>query len=108
MSRFEGNFFGMPFQGRCTLGYEPHQSRWVSTWIDVMSPHLNYFTGNFNADGDVLTMTGQGPNPQTGELTEMRTVEQLVDPNTRKFEMFMKLPDGSDHKMFSYVYTRAG
>ena len=73
-----------------------------------MSPHLHYFTGNFNADGNVLTMTGQGPNPQTGELTEMRTVENVVDPNTRKFEMFMKLPDGSDYKMFSYVYTRAG
>ena len=30
-----------------------------------------------------------------------------IDPNTRQFEMFMKLPDGSDFKMFRHVYRRA-
>jgi hypothetical protein len=107
VSRFEADLFGAPFQGRSTTGYEPHNRRWVSTWIDHVSPHLYYFTGAYDPSGRILEMRGEGPDPQTGRPTEFRTVEETVDPNTRRFEMFVKLADGSDFRMFHYTYRRA-
>ena len=35
---------GAPFVGRATLGYEPHTGKYVSTWIDSMSPVLFMLT----------------------------------------------------------------
>jgi hypothetical protein len=107
VGRFEADLFGAPFQGRATMGYEPHNRRWVSTWIDHVSPHLYYFTGGYDPSGKILTMHGEGPDPRTGLPTEFHTVEETVDPNTRLFEMFVKLADGTDFRMFSYLYRRA-
>jgi len=107
VSRFEAELFGAPFQGRATIGYEPHNHRWVSTWIDQVSPHLYYFVGGYDPSGKVLAMRGEGPDPQTGRPTEFHTVETTIDPNSRHFEMFLKLPDGTDFRMFRYVYRRA-
>ncbi len=106
-SVFEANMFGAPYQGRATLGYDPEAKQYVSTWIDTMSPMFFHFTGNFNADGTVLEMSGDGYDCMTKQMTSYRTVEEHKSPDERVFEMFMKMPDGSDVKMFTHVYTRA-
>ncbi len=45
VSTFEADFMGMPFQGRCTLGYTPAKERFVGTWIDSMSQHMFVMEG---------------------------------------------------------------
>ena len=41
-------------------------------------------------------------------MTTFRTTEEWLDPNTRKFEMFMNAPGGGPEvPMMSYIYTRA-
>ncbi len=108
VSRFTCDFMGMPFEGRATLGYDPASGKWISSWIDSMSTFLFKFDGGYDAEGKVLTMTGKGPFPGSGspDLTDFRTTEEQVDPDTRKFEMFITMPDGTENKMMSYVYSR--
>lgn len=106
-STFEAEMFGAPFRGRATLGYDPQAKEYVSTWIDTMSPAFFKFTGNYDASGKVLEMSGEGYDCMTQELTTYRTTDELKDDGSREFEMFMKMADGNEWKMFTHVYTRA-
>jgi hypothetical protein len=106
-SLFESEMFGQPFQGRATLGYDPNAGEYVSTWVDTMSPTLFKFTGKFDASGKVLEMSGEGYDCMTQAMTTYRTTEEHLGPDERVFEMFMKMPDGNEMKLFTHRYTRA-
>jgi hypothetical protein len=106
ISLFEADMFGAPFKGRATLGFEPKAGRYVSTWFDTMTPSLYHFTGTFDASGKVLEMSGEGIDCSTDRMTTYRTTEEHKSPDERVFEMFMTMPDGSEFKLFTHVYTR--
>ena len=106
-SVFEAEMFGAPFKGHCTVGYDPQSGRYVSTWIDTMSPTFFHFTGGFDASGKVLEMKGRAYDCMLKQETDYRTREEHVSPDERVFEMFMKLPDGKEVKMFTHRYKRA-
>ena len=106
-STFEADMFGAPFKGRATLGYDPQAKQYVSTWIDTMSPTFFHFTGNFDASGKVLEMTGQAFDCMFQTMTSYRTTEEHVSDDERVFEMFATAPDGNEIKMFTHRYTRA-
>ena len=107
VSLFESEFMGMPFAGRATSGYDPKAGKWVGTWIDTMMPHMFVMEGDLDPETRVLTMHCQGPAPMTGEMIPYRSTAECLEDGTRRFEMFMTLPDAGEVKMFSYVYTRA-
>lgn len=105
LSKYEADMMGMPFVGRATLGYEPHSQKWVSTWIDSMSPVLFHFTGQM--EGDVLVMKGEGWNCHVDAMSMYRTTEKRISADEFEFEMFVTMPDGNEMKMMSMRYTRA-
>jgi hypothetical protein len=96
---------GMPFVGRATLGYEPLNDRWVSTWIDSMSPYHYFLSGQL--EGDVLCMEGEGYNCQIGAVCRHRSTEERIGEDERVFEMFVTLPGGNEVKLMTHRYTRA-
>ena len=102
---YSADMFGHPFQGRSTLGYDPNQKCYVSTWIDTMSSTFFKFTGNFK--GDTLEMTGTGWDCQMNCEAQYRTTEEHKSPDERVFEMFVTMPDGNEMKMMTHVYRRA-
>lgn len=108
VSRFSCELMGQPFEGRATLGFEPTTGMWVSTWIDSMVPFLFRFEGGYDEAGTTRSMHGKGPVPGTGspELVDYRTTEERLDPDRRRFEMFISMPDGNEAKVLSYLYTR--
>ena len=103
-SVYESDFMGQPFQGQSTLGYDPENKEFVSTWIDTMSPTFFHFAGNF--EGETLVMRGRAFDCMSKMEANYRTTEVHNGPNERVFEMFMELPDGSEFKMMTHVYTR--
>lgn len=107
IAKFEANMMGMPFSGICTLGFDPVTAQFQSTWVDTMNPFLYQFTGKLDAKKKVLTMNGKAPDPNSKKLTTWRTTEEHVDANSRKFEMFMTVPDGPEIKLFTHLYRRA-
>ena len=106
-SVFECEMFGAPYKGHCTVGYDPQSQRYVSTWIDTMSPTFFHFTGAFDAAGRVLEMSGRAYDCMFKRETDYRTREEHVGRDERIFEMFMRLPDGKEVKMFTHHYRRA-
>ncbi|MCB9882289.1 MAG: DUF1579 domain-containing protein [Planctomycetes bacterium] len=107
VSLFEADFFGMPFRGRATMGYDPQRQVFVSTWVDTMTPHLFRFEGTFDAAGTTLTMHGDGPDPATGKPATYTTREEHHDDGTRTLEMFIQREGGERARIFSYKLTRA-
>ncbi len=107
VSRFESDFMGMPFVGRCTLGWDGMANEFVGVWVDSMSPHMFAMRGTFDAAKHVLTMKARGPNMQTGEMTDFRMVTTFRDADHFAFDMFMALPGADDVHVFHYEYERA-
>ena len=102
-SDFRGEMFGMPFQGRSTMTYDPWAKQYISTWFDSMSPAFFHFTGNM--EGDVLVCRGKAPNPGSGELADYRTTVKHIDPDTVVFNMYMGTPAG-EVELFEMTYRR--
>jgi len=105
LSEYRTDFMGTPFVGRATLGFEPHTKRYVSTWIDSMSPVLFHLTGE--KKGDTITLKGKAFSCMTNSILEHRTTEKHISKNERLFEMFCTMPDGNEIKMMSSHYRRA-
>jgi len=102
---FKGDMMGMPFEGRATTGFNPATGKWVSTWIDTMTPYLYSFEGV--EEGAVRTFHGPGPHPHDGSMVEYRTREEAKSDGSRVFEMFCIPNDGPEFQMFRHTYTRA-
>jgi hypothetical protein len=107
VAKFAADMFGAPFHGIATTGYDPANEQFQSTWIDTMTPYLYVFTGQLDPSGKTLEFKGRAPNPMTQEMADWRTVEQRIDKDTRKFEMFMTTSDGHEIQLFTHVYERA-
>src|SRR5439155_18730659 len=45
VSDFKAEFGGQPFRGRGVDGYDPVKKKYVSSWVDSMSPMLLVFEG---------------------------------------------------------------
>jgi hypothetical protein len=101
---FKGEFAGMPFEGKGTTGYDPMKKKYVSTWIDSMSPSLLVMEGEFDKDGKTFTATGEGPGPE-GKPTKMKNVYEWPDANTMTFVMY-NIVDGKEQQAFKINYKR--
>ncbi len=94
-----------PFVGRGQFGYDPAKKKYVGTWIDNMSPHLNIMQGNLNKDKSEMVMTFTGVNQQTGKPQEMKNVTTRPSDDERKFVMYAKTGDKWE-KSFEINYKR--
>jgi hypothetical protein len=105
ISKYECDMMGAPYIGRATLGYDPNQKKFVSTWVDSMMPTLCSFTGKLN--GDTIVLEGEFWSCMTNSVLKHRTTEKRVNKNERIFEMFCTMPDGTEIKMMTNHYKRA-
>jgi hypothetical protein len=105
VSKYEADFMGAPFVGRCTMGYDPHRKLWTSTWIDCMSPSLFSFTGNMK--GDTLVMEGDAWSCMTNQVARHRTTNKAAGKDEWVMEMFQTMPDGKEVKTMRAHYRRA-
>jgi hypothetical protein len=101
---FTGEFAGAKFEGRATVGYDQGKKKYVSTWIDSMSPTLLTMEGTFDNEGKTFTETGEGPGPD-GKPTKMKNVYEFKDKDSFTFHMYMTA-DGKEQETFKITYTR--
>lgn len=107
VSRFEADFGGTPFVGSATTGFDPTLGKWTATWIDVMSPTLFQFTGDYDAEENSLVMSGTGPDPMhPGKLVPYGSKQLWIDDDHRAFEMWFTPEGGEDVPMLAYEYSR--
>jgi hypothetical protein len=105
VSEFKSEMMGQTFLGRSTLGYDPAKKKYVSTWIDSMTPSLS--VGESDYDAATKTFTGWTDGiDHGGRATRFKTVTVFKDPATRISTMSMKAPDGKETTVMRITYTR--
>ena len=100
---YNGDFMGMPFRGVSQVGWDPRIQKYVSTWIDAMSPFMYRFEGDW--DGGMLKMEGMNPNPMTGEDCKWRIEEEHPDRDNRTMRMYVEM-GGQEVQTFEMTYKR--
>ena len=74
VSDFKGNFFGQPFEGHATMGYNLKTKKYVGRWMDNMSAYTSEMEGTYDADTKTLTMNSSGVDAATGNSTKGKNV----------------------------------
>jgi hypothetical protein len=105
VSNFKGSFGGQQFQGRGLDGYDPIKKKYVSVWVDSMSPALMLFEGNFDKEGKVFTQFGEGPG-MDGKMTKFKSVTEMKDPDSMVFTMSSAGNNGKEQTMLTIMYKR--
>ena len=108
VSDFKGEFFGQPFEGHATTGYDMENKNYVGSWMDSMSPYMANMSGSFDADKKTMTMDSSNIDPATGKRVKGKNVVVYKDDNTRHMTMYSENPEkpGEMVKSMEISYTR--
>jgi hypothetical protein len=105
---FTGEFFGTPFHGIGTIGYDNTLKQYVSSWVDNASTSITLSTGSIDATGNVITMTHECNCPIEHKPIKNRDVIRIVSDDKHELEMYKTGPDGKEVKMMEFTLTRVG
>ena len=103
---FSGEFMGMPFQGRATMGYDPIREEWISTWIDTFSPTLQIMRGSYDEATNSVTLFYDGVN-EMGELQPGKAVITWTSDDTHTYTAYWLDDEGNATRNMHIDYTRA-
>jgi hypothetical protein len=107
LSKFDGEFGGMKFQGRGQYGYDPIKKKYVGTWIDSMSTILSTLEGEYDAKTKTLTFVGDGYDPNLKAKFTQKMVTVAKDDGTRVFTLYMKYAgQPAETKFMEITYTK--
>jgi hypothetical protein len=105
-SDFKTDFAGMPFQGKGLDGFDPAKKKYISVWVDSLTPAPMFFEGDYDVTGKVLTMTSNAAGPD-GKPAMWRSVSKLISDDEHTFEMFLTPKDGKEMSMMLVTYKRS-
>ena len=91
-----------------TLGYDPHEKRFVGTFIGSIMTHMWVYDGRLDAAEKVLTLNTEGPS-MTGDeqIAKFRDVIELESDDHRIMTSEMLGDDGKWHRFMTAHYRRA-
>jgi hypothetical protein len=104
--KYTGDFMGQSFEGTGMLAYDNLKKEWVGTWIDNSSTGIMVSEGTYDGKG-TWEMTGESPDPMTGNMMKTRSVTTMKDDNTFTMQMFCPGPDGKEMKMMEMTCKRS-
>lgn len=103
---FKGEFMGKPFRGMSFTGYDNVRGKYNSVWIDDMSTTMFTSEGEADAEGKVLTFSGNYSCAMTGEKHKTaKQIYRIVSQDKHIFEMHNPDKTG-DSKTMEITYTR--
>ena len=106
ISEFTGEIMGAPFQGAAQMGYDPAKKKYVSNWIDSMSPFTIQMEGTWDEKTKTMTSTGMMKDP-TGAEMPGKWVVVYKNENEHKMTMSSKPAGAKDYVvMMEVVYKR--
>jgi hypothetical protein len=102
LSKFDGDFGGVKFEGRRQFGYDPVKKKYVGTWIDSLSPNLSVLEGSYDPKTQTMTYVGDGTSAE-GVKYSQKMVTTTKDDGTRVFTLYMKVGEAKDEVKFMEV-----
>lgn len=98
---------GDPFTSIRTIGWDPAEKKFLSTWIDTMQSHLWSYTGSLDETSTALILETEGPvlgNPQT--TARYREVIEIRDEDRKVMRSMILGPDGEWFEFALAEYRR--
>ena len=105
VTKFEGEFGGMKFQGRGLDTYDEGKKKYLSVWVDSMGTKPMLSEGTYDKEKKTLTMLGESTGPD-GNPAKFKMVTKHINDDHLEFTMFMLTPDGQEQKMMTTQYRR--
>jgi hypothetical protein len=102
----QGSFQGIPFLGNGLTGYDNMKKVYQSTWIDNMGTGIMMSEGTYDAASKSFTFHGEMPDPMTGKMKKVKSVDKPMGPDQSMMQMWETGPDGKPWKSLEIVYTR--
>lgn len=107
LSKFDGDFGGMKFQGRGQFGYDPVKKKYIGTWLDSTSTVLSLLEGEYDAKTKTMTYVGDGFEPTQKVKFTQKMVIQTKDDGSRLFTLYMKFEgQPAEVKFMEITYIR--
>jgi hypothetical protein len=108
ISKFEGEFGGMKFEGRGQFGYDATKKKYVGTWVDSMAPTISMLEGTYDAKTRTMTYVGEGIDAQSKAKYTQKMVTTMKDDGTRAFTLYMTgdMTGGKEVKFMEVAYTK--
>ena len=105
VTKFEGEFGGMKFEGRGLDTYDAGKKKYTSVWVDSMGTKPMLAEGTYDKEKKTLTMIGESTGPD-GNPAKFKMITKHIDDDHQEFTMFMLTPDGGEQKMMTTNYRR--
>ncbi len=105
VSKFEGEFGGVKFEGHGQFGYDPNKKKYIGTWIDSMVPTMSLLEGEYDAKTKTMTYVGEGTGPDGKTKYLQRMVTTTKADGSRVFTLYMKV-DKDEMKLLEITYTK--
>jgi hypothetical protein len=102
---YEGQMHGKPFRGAGTLGYNNADKRFENTWAENLSTGQSFMTGQADAAGKVITLTGEFTDPVSGAKATQKQILTIGDKDHYKMEFFFTGKDGKETKVMEIGFS---
>ncbi|MFQ5411374.1 MAG: DUF6370 family protein [Phycisphaerae bacterium] len=105
MTKFQGEFMGMPFEGAGIFGYDNLKKRYFSNWIDSMSTGVMIEYGTYDEATNTYTYTGEFDTPTGGKM-KSRSHIKILSKDKHVLTMYHGEDADKLHKVMEIVYER--
>lgn len=105
VTRFDGDFMGVPFSGIWTAGFNKTSKAFQATWIDNGSTQIENFAGAWDDSTRTFTWTADLTNIMTGTKIPTRETMKWTGDNSYLQEFFQTV-NGKEGKMQQIEFTR--
>lgn len=102
---YKGDFRGSPIEGRGIVGYDNVGQKFMAMWVDSASTDVLITDGSADSAKKTINARGTFMDSLTGKQGRLRTVTELTDADTIKYELY-KTRRGKESKVLEVVYKR--
>lgn len=102
---YKGTIMGAPFEGKGTVAYNNASKEYTNTFIDNMGTGMMVSNGTYDEASKSMQMKGEVVNPVSGKKAPYREVYTIVDPTTRKMEMY-DTKNGNEYKSMEIIMKK--
>jgi len=97
---------GTPVTTHTITGFDPTKKKYVQIGCSSMTPVFSSADGTYDEAKKTLSLSGEKPNPMTGQLSKARTVWETKDDDTRSLTGYATGPDGKERVTISGEFKR--
>lgn len=103
---YEGSMMNQPFKGMGVFGYDNLKKQYFSVWFDNMLTSYVPQTGQADASGKLITLSGKFDDPMTRTERTMKSVLTIESDSKHSFVTYDVGPDGKEVKTMEIIATR--